>query len=278
MYKKTILALSLMVFLNVYEMRSAMGQEKSFSYENYAYVLKTYVDNTGMVNYKALKNNRNQLDSFVKSIDELSSSVFKAWEEKEQIAFWINAYNALTLKVIIDNYPIKSSFVTSLIYPKNSIRQISGVWDKITFQVMSAPMTLDEIEHEQLRKNYNEPGIHMALVCAAMSCPPLRNEPYSGEKLDNQLNSQTQRFLSDSDNFYLDKERKIFYLSSIFDWFGKDFIPSYNPSGKSGKFKAEELAVLNFISKNVDKDTEEYISKQDFKIEYIKYDWSLNEQ
>lgn len=278
MYKKTFLAFLLIVFLSFYFMEASMGQETNFSYENYAYVLKTYVDDTGMVNYKALKNNREQLDSFVKSLGELPASAFKAWDEKTQIAFWINAYNSLVLKVIIDNYPIKPSFFTSLIYPKNSIRQIDGVWDKITFQVMSTPMTLDEIEHGRLRKNYNEPRIHMALVCAAMSCPRLRNEPYTGEKLDKQLNAQTQQFLSDSDNFYVDKEKNTVYLSSIFDWFGKDFIPSYNPSGKSDKYSPAERAVLNFISKYVEKDTKEYISKQDFKIEYIKYDWSLNEQ
>src|SRR3990172_8630172 len=113
---------------------------------------------------------------------------------------------------------------------------------------MEKPMTLDEIEHEQLRKHYNEPRIHMAIVCAAMGCPPLRNEPYTADRLDSQLDDEAQRFLANPEKFHAAPEKKTIFLSPVFQWFGKDFVNSYNPSGKSGKYSTEQRAVLNFIS------------------------------
>jgi hypothetical protein len=278
MCKKIVLTVFLIVLLTAYMAGFAMGQEESFSYEDYASVLKAYVDDNGMVDYKGLKTNRDKLDNFVVALSLLSAQVFEKWDKKAQTAFWINAYNALTLKVIIDHYPIKASFVTSLVYPKNSIRQISGVWDTITFQVMGKPMTLDEIEHGQLRKHYNEPRIHMAIVCAAMGCPPLRNEPYTGDRLDSQLDDEAQRFLANPEKFHVDPEKKTIFLSPVFQWFGKDFIPSYNPSGKSGKYSAQQRAVLNFISKYLDSETKAFMSEENFEIQFLKYDWSLNEK
>ncbi|GAI27849.1 unnamed protein product, partial [marine sediment metagenome] len=107
-----------------------------FNYDDYAVVLKSYVDDAGMVNYKNLKADSEKLRTFVTSMSKLDPNGFNKWGKKEKIAFWLNAYNAFTLKVIIDNYPIKPSFLKSWYYPKNSIRQIKGVWDKVRFNVM----------------------------------------------------------------------------------------------------------------------------------------------
>ena len=157
------------------------GNEKndqSFSYENYEAVLKANVDDAGMVNYSKLKANHEQLDKYINAITKLDKNSFEKWVDPEKIAFWLNAYNTLTLKAIIDNYPIKPSFLKARFYPENSIRQIPGVWDKLKFNVMGEKLTLSQIEHEILRKDFKEPRIHMAMVCAAMGCPALRNEPF----------------------------------------------------------------------------------------------------
>ena len=140
------------------------------------------------------------------------------------IAFWINAYNSLTLVAIIDHYPIKPTVVRSLVVPQNSILQIPGVWTKLKFPMMGGEVTLDSIEHENLRPNFNEPRIHMALVCAAMGCPRLLNRPYDAHELDSQLDNQTMIFLSNPKKFRIDKESNSVYLSSIFKWFGEDFV------------------------------------------------------
>lgn len=187
-----------------------------FSYEGYAKTLGAHVYGQGIVNYTGLKADRKGLDAFVSSLSALDPELFGKWSDKEKIAFWINAYNALTLRVIIDNYPIKASFFSALRFPQNSIRQIKGVWDEIQFPVMGRNMTLDNIENDTLRSQFDEPRIHMALVCAALGCPPLRNEPYIWAKLESQLDDQARRFLRTRENFAgtARKIGSIFRLSS----------------------------------------------------------------
>jgi len=179
-----------------------------FSYELYGKVLLQYVDANGFVNYEALNKDRENLDRFAASLANLSPQELENFDEAKKLAFWINAYNALTLKVILDHYPIKKqSLLKGAVYPNNSIRQIPGVWDKIYFPIAGAEFTLDQIEHEILRVEFKEPRIHMALVCAAAGCPFLRREPFVGERLDAQLTEQTQRFLSDTGKTYYDPDR-----------------------------------------------------------------------
>ena len=253
------------------------GSGGRFSYKDYAAALK-YVDEEGMVNYKALKAKRGKLDGFCRLIGNLDGEVFKKWNEQKQIAFWINAYNALTLKVIVDNYPIKAGLLKSLAYPKNSIRQISGVWDKVQFLVTGQKMTLNQIEHEVLRKKFTEPRIHVALVCAAMSCPPLRNEPYVGKKLNKQFDDQAGKFLSNRAQFRVDRKGKKVYLSKIFQWFGGDFEAKYKPEeGFAGHGRAAK-SVLNFVSGYLPDQDAEYLRDGKYKVVYLEYDWSLNEQ
>lgn len=249
-----------------------------FAYDEYAAVLKAYVNDNGMVNYKALKRNRERLDAFATALGTLDPNVYETWDEKAKIAFWVNAYNGLTLKVIIDNYPIQSSFAASLRFPKNSIRQISGVWDAIRFRVVRRRMTLEEIEHKTLRAKFNEPRIHMALVCAAKGCPILRNEPYTGPRLDAQLDDQTRRFLKDSRKFRVDRSARRVYLSPIFKWFGEDFMKTHGTDKAFTEHDAMERAVLHYISKYVEADARAYLANERYRIAYLGYDWSLNEQ
>jgi len=110
-------------------------------------------------------------------------------------------------------------------YPSNSIQQISGAWDRPRFVVMGEKRSLDEIEHKIIRAEFEEPRIHMALVCAAVSCPPLRREPYRGAGLDAQLDDQARRFFADLRNLLIDRERGEVWASRIIGWFADDFAP-----------------------------------------------------
>ena len=231
-----------------------------------------------MINYHQLKSNRKQLDVFIKELGKLLPAQYKLWTEQKKISFWINCYNALTLKVIIDNYPIKPLLFSSFVYPRNSIRQIKGVWDKIQFTIMGKNLTLNFIEHDILRPKFKEPRIHMALVCAALGCPPLRNEPYIGEKLDVQLDDQTRRFLNNTAEFRTDSVNYHVFISSIFKWFGEDFIERYGTDDKFKGNKESERAVLYFISNYVNLPDKILLKETTIKIKYIDYDWSLNEQ
>lgn len=250
----------------------------AFGYGDYAIVLRTYVNDRGMVNYKGLKADGKSLNAFTAAMENLDPQAYDKWTEKEKIAFWINAYNALTLKVIITHYPIQPSFLASLRFPKNSIQQIPGVWDKLRFGVMGRKMTLDEIEHETLRKEFNEPRIHMALVCAAMGCPSLRNEPYTGDQLEAQLDDQTYRLLQNPLKFRIDQGGGRVYLPSIFKWFGKDFVKTYGTDRKFAGHDEAEGAVLNFVSQHLEGEERRYLATGGYDIEYLDYDWSLNEQ
>ncbi len=258
--------------------RVAGAEEHPFAYDDYAAVLESYVDDNGMVDYAALKANREKLDAFTTALEKLDRGAYEKWTDKQKIAFWINAYNGLTLQAIIDHYPIKASFIASLRFPRNSIRQIPGVWDELKFPVMGKEMTLDEIEHANLRRNFNEPRIHVALVCAALGCPPLRNEPFTGEFLDVQLDDQTRRFLENPEKFRIDRGGSRVDLSSIFKWFGNDFVETHGTEGQFSGHGESERAVLNFIGKYLHAKDLEYLSDGKYDIKYLDYDWSLNEQ
>jgi hypothetical protein len=260
---------------------SAQAQEtkdQGFDFSGYEWVLKTFVNEKALVDYSKLKAQRRQLDTFAAAMGKLTSATYEKWSEKDKIAFWLNAYNGLTLKAIIDNYPIESSFLRSRLWPKNSIRQIPGVWKKITFMVMGRNMTLGHIEDGILRAKFDEPRIHMAMVCAATGCPPLRNEPYEGDKLDEQLDDQSRRFLGDSAKFKVDRSKNTLHLSEIFKWFADDFVNKHGPRKNVGSHDRKMSAVLNFVTTYLAEAQKDYVLAGKFKIKYVDYDWSLNEQ
>ena len=278
MWRKYILIIYLLVFVGGVVLATE-GKKQAFFSDNYAAVLKSYVDDKGMVNYKRLKAQSQKLESFVATMDKLDPNNYSKWNDKKKVAFWLNAYNAFTLKAVIDNYPIKPDFFKSMYYPKNSIRQISGVWDKITFKVMGKDYTLEQIEHKILRKEFKEPRIHMAMVCAAMGCPPLLNEPYTGKILDAQLDDQSRKFLANPEKFRFDSLKRVLYISPIFKWFADDFVKTKARKKPSTRHSYKEAAILEFVSNYLDKDHAFFDpSKKAVKIKYLDYDWSLNEQ
>lgn len=229
----------------------------------YTRVLKERVNSQGQVDYASLKRSAGDLIRYTQTLALMNPSAYQQWSNPEKIAFWINAYNALTLKSIIEKYPV------------SSIKKISGVWNRKTHQIMGKAMTLDDIEHQILRKQFNEPRIHMALVCASKSCPPLLNQPYTGVALNTQLNGRAQAFVSESSNFRIDPSKNIVYLSSLFKWYGQDFEKQYGTSAFQGSTK--ERAALHFLSNYISRDAN-YLKTEKYQIRYLDYDWSLNKQ
>jgi len=257
----------------------AAGQAASeeFRHALYDQILKEYVVD-GHVDYARLKENRSDLDQYIALLAGLEPHVYAIWNTPAKIAFWVNAYNAITLKVILDHYPIQRVFSpATFVFPANSIRQIPGAWDRITHSVMGRPMTLDEMEHRVLRKEFQEPRIHMALVCAAKGCPPLRSEAYEGERLEGQWEDQARRFLSDPARFRLDQRERVVRLSSIFQWFGQDFLNAYGaPEGFTGHTDIER-AVLAFVSRYLKSEDQTFLKAGNYRVVYVGYDWNLNE-
>lgn len=207
------------------------------------------------VNYKALKADPSKLNSYLGQLAAVSETKFKTWDEEQQLAMLINLYNAATLKLIIDHYPVKG------------IKDIGGLfkqpWDIESLTLFGKTATLDHLEHEILRKNYGEPRVHFAIVCAAKSCPALRPSAYTPENLDAQLREQGEKFLRDRTKNRIDAGKKTIYLSKVFKWFDEDF--------------EEAGTVIDFVKPYFGASESKPLNN-DFKIRYTSYDWSLNEQ
>jgi hypothetical protein len=238
-------------------------------------VLLPFVDDDGLVDYATLKADRKGLDAYCDRIADLDPTVMASQPEAFRVAFWINAYNAFTLKLIVDNYPIKPSTGKTK-YPANSIRQIPGAWEHKKFKALGKDVTLDEIEHKILRAEFKEPRIHMALVCAAMSCPKLRREPYQGDKLDAQLDDQARMFLADLTKFHIDREANEVWASRIFEWFVDDFLPG--ATKEKPLHVAQQKSLAAFASKYVSPEDAAYLQAGKYVVKYFEYDWTLNEQ
>lgn len=229
----------------------------------YASTLKAHVNSQGQVDYATLKRSAGDLIRYTQILALMRPATYQQWSNAEKIAFWINAYNALTLKSIIEKYPV------------SSIKKIAGVWNRNTHQVMGKAMTLDDIEHQILRKQFNEPRIHMALVCASKGCPPLLNQPYTGAALNAQLNGRAQAFVASPQNFRIDRSKNSVYLSSLFKWYGQDFEKQYGTQAFQGS--AKERASLHFLSQYLGAEAS-YLKTAQYQVRYLDYDWSLNKQ
>ncbi|HZI32771.1 MAG TPA: DUF547 domain-containing protein [Candidatus Binatia bacterium] len=222
-------------------------------------VLHRYVKNA-RVDYAGLKAHPQELNRYLDEIAAVTKSNFTQWSEKQQLAFLINGYNAYTLKLILDHYPIKSI--------KDIGHFWSGPWDQPVVHLFGKTIMLNTIEQDMLRKNYHEPRIHFAIVCASSGCPPLRNEAYVATRLDKQLNDQARQFLANRNKNRVDQTAHVIYLSPIFKWY-------------AGDFEKNAGSVLKFI-KPFWPDSEraelEKAGSDNFQIEYTDYDWSLNAQ
>jgi len=200
--------------------------------------LKKYVSAGGNVNYSSITANKSELEAIISEFNQTSAS--SSWSKNQKLAFWINAYNIFTIKLIVDNYPT------------SSITKITAKpWDKKFANIGGTTYTLNNIETDIIRKKFNEPRIHFALNCASKSCPILLNKAYTSSNLNSLLTSQTKKFLNDtSKNTFSKKEANI---SKIFDWYKEDFgdvwdfIQKYHP--------------LDYTPKNT---------------AYMEYSWDLN--
>ena len=164
-------------------------------YATYAALLRPHV-RVPRVDYAAVKANRAVLDRVIAQFASPAASHEPRWTREQRMAFWINAYNVFTVRAVVDHYPIQAGWFT--LYPRDSIRQIDGVWTELKWQAAGRTVTLDDIEHRILRPTFKDARIHFAVNCASISCPPLAAQPYRPETLDAQLNEAARTFLASS--------------------------------------------------------------------------------
>ena len=226
------------------------------SHASFTGVLKKYVRGETF-DYAALKKNPATLKSYLDTLANVPKAKYGKWTEDQQMAFLINLYNAATLELVIDHYPVKS------------IKKIGGLlgnpWKKEVVRLWGEKVTLDHVEHDLLRPNFKDPRIHFAVNCASIGCPALRPEAFQAAKLDAQLDEQGRNFLRNPSKNRVDTEEGTLYLSPIFDWFKEDFVK------KSGN-------VVKFIYPYLKKSDQALLQKGGLKLKYTDYDWDLNDR
>lgn len=247
---------------------------------NYDALLRKHVTN-GLVDYGSLLTHRKILDNYVQSIADLSDSRLATASRPQKLAFYINAYNALTWKSVLDHYPIEQNtpkrLFGNLIAPKNSIRRIPGVWDKVQHTVAGQKLTLDDLEHRILRRDLGEPRVHFALVCAARSCPLLRPEAYTAAKVEEQLEDDVRRFVRNPNRLRIDRKSKKVFLSKIVKWYSADFSENTKDRSVQASISKSEKGVVAFLASYLPKQDADFLMQENYKISYFDYDWDLND-
>jgi len=214
-------------------------------------LLQKYVKN-GQVNYKGFARDVKLLDGYLEKLDKTDVSSFS---REEKLAFWINAYNAFTVKLILEHYPVKS------------IRKISRPWSRRIWKAAGDTLSLDDIEHKILRKELKEPRIHFAIVCASIGCPNLQSFAFGGARVNEQLGRAAAEFFSSRKHFYFETggDKVTIFISKIFSWFGEDF----------GDKKEQRVDfILRFLGKA---DAEKIKKASSVRMKYLRYNWDLNE-
>lgn len=205
-------------------------------------LLRKHVSKDGMVNYKGIKSDINELNAYLETLQQRLPG--DSWSDNEKLTYWINLYNANTVALIVRHYPVKS------------IMDIDKAWDNPFIKLGKETYSLNDIEHKIIRKRFDESRIHFVLVCAAISCPILLNEAYKATILEKQLHQQTQNFITDNSKNEIQESKAI--VSQLFNWYPEDFT-------KKGSI-ADYINQYSKIKLN-----------EDTKIEFMDYDWSLNE-
>lgn len=215
--------------------------KEKLNYNLWEVLLNKNVTSKGIVNYKAFKKDSEKLNDFLRQLSR--AKITTAWTKNDKIAYWINVYNAYTVKLIVNNYPV------------HSIKQIENPWKEKFFAIDGKLMNLHQVEHEILR-NFGDPRIHFAINCASASCPRLIQVPYTAANLERLLERQTKEFINDP--FYNTITGYAVNVSKIFDWYKKDF-------------KQDAGTVVNFINKYSNTNIKDQEEKG-----YKQYDWSIN--
>lgn len=250
------------------------AQESTASFFDHSHaawsaLLTEFVHEEGLVDYVGLGEERERFDTYVHSLEAVSAKEFATWTGVQREAYWINAYNAYAIQLILDHYPVASikdlGGLFSSVFDKRYIplQHLVGV-DKRAEASTKKPLSLGEVEHEILFPISRTPLFHFAIVCASTSCPLLRPEAYTAKQLDAQLKEQTRAFLADPKRNDQKLSRGRIYMSKIFDW-SEDELETY-PGGIRKLWR-------DFGPSSVVEDA----AFPKAKIKYLNYDWSLNQ-
>ena len=228
----------------------------------------------GLVYYRALKSEHGRLDRYATSLN-VPAATYASWTREQQMAFWVNAYNAFVLETIISNYPIKGR---SEAYPASSIRQIPGAFDRTKHRAAGRSVTLDEIE-KTILPEFKEPRLYLALGRGAVGSGRLHSEAYTGDRLTSQLDTTQADFMTRQSMMKIDRDAGVISLTPIISWHEAEFVAAYD-KGASGPFAQRspiERAVIAFITPRLLPLEKEFVQKNEFRVVFHAFDWRLND-
>lgn len=263
------------LFATVFLMSTTLAQAFDHQHKMFTQVLGDVVQlspnkKQTRVDYAQLFKQPDKLNDYLLGLSLVEQSEYASWPEDEQLSFLINAYNGFTLQLINRNYvKFLSGEVDSI---KDLDSFFSSPWKQPFFTLLGEKRSLDNIEHDMIRVWFERPRIHAALVCAAVSCPPLRIQAFTADKLNQQLDDQMSQFLSDDQHNTINISKKHVNLSSIFKWYGEDF-----EKGQQGFTSLKALIKVYQTDMADDPQQLTWLQKQDFNIRYLDYDWRLND-
>jgi hypothetical protein len=274
---KSVILFFAALFTTTLMTMNASAQSFDHSHAAFSALLKKHVvlvegGKTSKVNYVEFGKDRAALKSYLETISKVSEAEFNGWTKPQRMAFLINAYNGFTLELILQNYPTKS------------IKDIGGTfdnrWKRKFFKLFGQDFYLDKIEHETLRKPgaYDEPRVHFAVNCASIGCPALREEAFTADKLDKQLEEQATRFLSDRSRNRYDAKSDKLEVSMIFKWFKEDWESGYKGfDNKTPAIKSREDYFARYAKLLADAPADQQkITDGKVGISFMDYDWSIN--
>lgn len=239
----------------------------SFDHSDFERLLRQSVSEEGWVDYAGLKRNRAALDAY---LARLATAHPVSLSNDEQLALYINAYNAFTLADVLDRVYGKAA----------GVRQVSGFFDGTRHLLGGKELTLDEIEARG--RNLGDPRIHFAVVCASTSCPKLQRFAYTGAQLDQQLDRAARQFLADpARGLRIDRGHNRIYLSSIFKWYAGDFTGARSAASRlvaRTKATISGSEIIGHIRTYAPPDAQRFLEAASPSVHYLDYDWSLNSQ
>ncbi|XVJ69704.1 MAG: DUF547 domain-containing protein [Rhizobacter sp.] len=265
--RRSLIATALMALVSTSQAQAFDHQHSAWSVLLRKHVVVIEGGKTTQVRYAGFAADRASLQAYLSTLSSVNAAMFDAFTKPQQMAFLINAYNAYTVELILTRYPKLASI-------KDLGSLLQSPWKKEFVPLLGKTLSLDGIEHEQLRQRgrFDDPRVHFAVNCASIGCPALREEAFVAERLDAQLEEQARRFMSDRSRNRWNGAKQQLEVSKIFDWYGEDFRLGHKGIHSLAAFCARYADLLADAPAD-----RERIRAMAAKIDFLDYDWKLND-
>jgi len=264
------------IFAGLISMTLALAPEAAFAFDHshklFSAELRKYAKSDG-VQYAEWKKNHSGLDKYLETLSALTDDEYKEFDAQQKKSLWLNAYNAMAVKLVMDHYPLMGDNPD---YPRNSVRQIPNTWDAISWKIAGRDVTLYTIAHDILRRD-RDCRAHFAIVPATRSGGTLQTKAYEPRTVEAELNEITREFLAKKENLSCDFDKGTLTVSQIFKWFPLDFLVCTGDGKMPMPPPTDDEIVRAYVKQFLPQETKEKLEGKEMKIIYAYYDWSLNE-